>query len=390
MSVEASVGLNGASETLWDVLVIGAGPSGAIAAREAALRGLSVLLIDKAEFPREKVCGCCLNRATLGLLEATGLGRLTGDLGARPLNRFKLAAAGHAATLSLPGGVALSREAFDVALVQAAKDAGAHFMPQTTATIGEAGADHRSVHLRIAGEEATARGRVILGAAGLAGKLFEGERDEDHGIAANSRIGASAIISANESSFEPGTINMACAAGGYVGLVILEDGRLNLAAALDPAFVRERGGLGEAAESIIQSAGFALPAGIRDSRWRGTPALTRRPSRVAAERFFALGDAAGYVEPITGEGISWALRCGIAAAPLAERACREGWSDSLARAWTEYHRRNIIANQIICTRLASVLRHPFVTRGVVRVLEAAPALARPIVRRLNALNFAPI
>lgn len=49
----------------YDVVVIGAGPAGSVAAYTAATQGLDVLLLDKARFPRFKVCGCCLNARAL-------------------------------------------------------------------------------------------------------------------------------------------------------------------------------------------------------------------------------------------------------------------------------------------------------------------------------------
>ena len=64
------------SAHVWEAVVIGAGPAGAVAARELAHQGLSVLLVDKARFPRRKVCGGCLNAAVLMLLEQIGLGDL--------------------------------------------------------------------------------------------------------------------------------------------------------------------------------------------------------------------------------------------------------------------------------------------------------------------------
>ena len=64
------------SDTTWDVVVVGAGPAGSMAALEIARRGRSVLLVDKASFPRYKVCGCCLNARALSLLELADLGGL--------------------------------------------------------------------------------------------------------------------------------------------------------------------------------------------------------------------------------------------------------------------------------------------------------------------------
>src|SRR5262249_58903437 len=113
----------------WDAVVVGAGPAGSVTARELARGGARVLLVDKATFPRPKVCGCCLNRAALAALRAVGLGHIPARCGAVPLSRVKLAAGRSAADVLLPGGVAVSREAFDAALVAEAVSAGVTFRP---------------------------------------------------------------------------------------------------------------------------------------------------------------------------------------------------------------------------------------------------------------------
>ncbi|MCX7415498.1 MAG: FAD-dependent oxidoreductase, partial [Planctomycetia bacterium] len=59
---------------MWDIVVVGAGVSGSIAAREAARLGSKVLLVEKATLPRRKVCGCFLNAnavASLAQLDLT-------------------------------------------------------------------------------------------------------------------------------------------------------------------------------------------------------------------------------------------------------------------------------------------------------------------------------
>src|ERR1019366_8245574 len=95
----------------WDVVVVGAGPAGSLAARELARRGAAVLLLDKAHFPRAKVCGGCLTLKALATLTAVGLGTLADGCGAIPLASLSLAVARAQARVSLPGK-ALSREAF--------------------------------------------------------------------------------------------------------------------------------------------------------------------------------------------------------------------------------------------------------------------------------------
>src|SRR5262249_59165822 len=96
--------------------------------------------------------------------------------------------------------------------------------------------------------------------------------------AAGSRIGGGFVLSADSAPafYERGTIYMATGQDGYVGLVRVEDDRVDVAAALDPAFVKSEGGLGPAAEAIIRSLDWPVPVGLVEAPWKGTPALTRR------------------------------------------------------------------------------------------------------------------
>src|SRR5262249_46303070 len=137
LTLAPTLHLEQAGGRCWEVVIIGAGPAGAMAAHQLAWMGKSVLLVDKAVFPRWKVCGCCLNTRALATLRATGLGPLTARCGAVPLQNLELAARNRRALLPLAGGVALSREAFDAALVRAAIEAGAAFLPGAFASLGE-------------------------------------------------------------------------------------------------------------------------------------------------------------------------------------------------------------------------------------------------------------
>ena len=123
------------SRQFWDVIVVGAGPAGAMAACELAHRSFRVLLVDKSAFPRPKVCGCCLNGQALALLHARGLGSTISNLGAVPLRHLLLAAGGRRAILSLPAGMALNREVLDMSLANAAIEKGVVFLPNTNATL---------------------------------------------------------------------------------------------------------------------------------------------------------------------------------------------------------------------------------------------------------------
>ncbi len=372
--LESTLHLTAVATQSWDAVVVGAGPAGSLAARELARLGRSVLLVDRATFPRWKVCGCCLNGSALGTLAAVGLGDLPERLGAIPLTGVTLAAGGRQASLRLPAGVALSREAFDVALIREAIRAGAAFRQGTT--VRRATGDELEL---IAGSESVrVQPGIAIAADGLNGQLtaLSGERSA---VAPRSRIGAGVVVERAPKDYVSRQIFMAVGRGGYVGLVRLEDGRLDVAAAFDPEFVRTSGGLGTAASAVLAEAGFPAIADLAESPWRGTPLLTRRARQIAGERWYAIGDAAGYVEPFTGEGMAWALASGVAVAPLVAR----DWSPSSMAEWESTHRRLVRSRQTVCRIVAKVLRSPRLSRLAVRVLAVAPGLSRPVVAGLN-------
>jgi flavin-dependent dehydrogenase len=410
MSVAPTLSLEEAARRPWDAAVVGAGPAGALSARELARRGLAVLLVDQASFPRWKVCGCCLNARALGALGAAGLGGLAADCGAVPLGAVELSCGGRSARVALSGGVALSREAFDAALVREALRAGAAFLPQTRAALpavrtpsrraSEGTVPSLALGARVADDPqeprafrvldlyqgpltAAARARCVVAADGLGGKLLARAGVSAAPAAPGSRIGAGAVLAEAPPFYLPGTVYMACGAHGYAGLVRLEDGRLEVAAALDTEWVRGRGGPAAAVAPLLAEAGWPVPAALGGAAWRGTAALTRCASRCAAERLFVVGDAAGYVEPFTGEGMAWALSAGLALAPLAARAARD-WRPGLAGAWVALYRRVVARRRLACRGAAFVLRHPPLVRTLVSLLDHAPGLAAPFLRILNA------
>jgi len=367
----------------YDVVVIGAGPAGSVAAYMAATQGLEVLLLDKAKFPRFKVCGCCLNARALRTLAGLGLGGIPAQLGARSLTHVNVYAPGRRASFALSGSVSVSRQRLDAALALRAERAGAQFVDGTTATMGPPEGTSRRVDLCLKdGEARRVRAGVVLIADGLAGTALRGHRELAGRVARNSRLGAGTIVEPVPPGYEDAGVTLACGRGGYLGTVRLEQGQLDVAAALDRDYVRATGGPGRAAENLLNETGLPPIPGLRGSSWRGTPALTRQRSAIAGERFFILGDAAGYVEPFTGEGIAWAIDGAAAVSEWICVASRE-WDASLAQSWTRRHRALVRRRQWGCRILAGVLRRPRLARTLIGMFGRTPGLARPLVRRLT-------
>ncbi|HJQ82371.1 MAG TPA: FAD-dependent oxidoreductase, partial [Lacipirellulaceae bacterium] len=119
----------------WDVVILGAGPAGAIAARQLAREGRQVLLVEKSQLPRSKVCGGCLGGAALDVLEQVGLGDLPAKCGGVALQKIRLASGGSVAQIDICRRVALSRQTFDAAITREAIRSGATLCTETAGSL---------------------------------------------------------------------------------------------------------------------------------------------------------------------------------------------------------------------------------------------------------------
>lgn len=381
----------------FDAVVVGAGPAGCLVARQLAAAGASVLILERREVPRWKVCGSCMGMGALTVLAEVGLGDLPRAGGAVPLSELVVQSRRHRANLALQGGVSWSRAAMDQALLRAAERSGATCWTGAHARIGAVAGGQRIVTVRRAGALLELRARVVVDAAGLGGAAHPG--DARGVVRSDARVGVGAIVprgalvrvgfadgsrgsaalrAGDWADLPPGRIHMVVDRTGYVGMVELEDGSLDVAAAVDvPALRREVPG--EAVCRILRAAGLRLE-GEPTHGWRGTPPLTRTTARPAETRLFRIGDAMGYVEPFTGEGIGWALASARAVAPLALRGI-DGWDGSLERGWHEYAMGQADRSRRLCRAVSRGLRHPLLVDGVLALLARAPAVAAPWIRR---------
>ena len=386
--VAPTISATDAAARMWDAIVIGAGPAGSVAARELARMGHRVLIVDRKAFPRPKTCGGCINGQALAILRHAGLGETIDALGGVPLERFTLHTKAGSVTLPLPGGVALSREVFDAALLQAAISAGAEFASECVAHVAPPPTgEYRAVMLRTSNGEFAAKASVIIVAAGLASFGVLKHSEIRFTAARGTRVGFGATTPEPCDAIEDGTIHMAVSNTGlgYAGLVRLESGLVGIAAAIDPVMIKVLMA-GSNSESVIgrvfQQVGYTPDIPWAELRWHGTPELTQKPSKPAAARILLIGDAAGYVEPFTGEGIAWGLASALAVAPIAAQGIRE-WHPRLEDRWRLEHRRLIGRRQRLCRAIAFGLRKPGIVRAAARILRVAPSAAKPFVRSMS-------
>jgi flavin-dependent dehydrogenase len=364
----------------WDAIVIGAGPSGSMAAHQLAVRKQKVLLIDKSSFPRNKVCGCCLSSSGGKALVQAGLGSLLKSDIFSELDQLRLFNGSGSALISIPEGFSVSREDLDISLIEAAVSKGVQFLPEATATVISLDSLEPAalIDVSLSGESRRLAAKVVLVADGLSGKSLSSFPEFAPIVKPNARFGAGTTIEDSTRFYQDGRIYMALGDFGYVGVVRLASGKLDVAAAFDRDFSRANAGPLGAAASILQNCNLPIPTGFAQGHWSGTEPLTRARRRIAGRRLFVIGDSCGYPEPFTGEGMAWALWSGILVADLAQRAATRP-DPALVRAWTTLHAKNITSRQNFSRLLSLALRYPWFRAAAVSLLSARPGMAKPLV-----------
>ena len=398
-----------AAATPWQALVVGAGPAGAAAAYRLAARGVRTLLVDRGVLPRWKVCGCCLSPAAVGelrRLECPPTEPAHLPLGVIPLNAVRVCHEGRSVLLPMTGGGIASREHLDTALVRHAISAGTHWLPSTQVmSIADARRDGpgpvtlavRSV-ADAASQPVMITADVVVLATGLADSVrvdadvASPEQAAATETAEDSRIGLGATLEPTALDLADGQLIMAVAREGYCGLVRLEDGRIDLAAAVDRRALGQHASPAQAMLAILSRAldGCAASPPFTDAimtaSFRATPALTRQASLLAGAsgRILRIGDAAGYVEPFTGEGIGWALAAGrlVTESLLDPAAGSAGSLRRPAEAASRYlaeHRRHFRPLHARCRRVSLALRRPALVLAAVQAARVAPWAASRLV-----------
>ncbi len=363
----------------WDVVVIGAGVAGATAALLSAKRGLKTALVESKAFPREKVCGGCLNQRAQASLERLGVMDDLLAAGAVKLNRLDLRILKTVGCWSIPTLLSIRRSTLDQILIKHAVRAGATLFSETQAKVvfdesRHANPTQRQVVLRRGTESTLIHSRIVIVADGLTRSSLRDDSHFQSKIEVDSRVGVQAFLDPNDIQYDlaHGTLRMCVANGGYVGLSHTDGGHIDLAAAIDPKSICNKNSIASVVEKLFsKTMGSRIELPVEIS-WRSTPQLTRSSDRVADHRLLLIGDSIGYVEPFTGEGMSWAMASAEAAMPFIEKAVVEGWSHGFVDEWSTWVRKEHFRKQKQCRWMARQLHRPRLAAWILRACDKIP------------------
>jgi flavin-dependent dehydrogenase len=340
----------------YDMAVIGGGPAGAAAAITAARRGKHVVLVERGRYPRHKVCGEFVSAESLQLL---------GDLleGAPDLlttaprinkTRVFLSAGDFEAPIE-PAAASIARYELDHALWNAARASGV----DTRDGCGMVMVSRENGGFAVDGGQQIKCQRVILANG----------RRTDQGAAPSALVGIKA-------HFRPDkpleSVDLYFGESGYCGVQPLGNGSVNVCALVHADALKHSGG-------ERMRAAFEVHARMKQVKWEqvtemvATAALKFAEPEPLRDGMACAGDAAGFIDPFLGDGISLALQSGALAGSLESP---EEYAAEYARRFLPVFRR--------AARLRKLLHTPAIWHRPALLLMKWPGVARAVVERTRA------
>ncbi|MEZ4774728.1 MAG: NAD(P)/FAD-dependent oxidoreductase [Bacteroidia bacterium] len=367
------------------VIIVGGGLSGLITAILLREKGIPVTLIEKKNWPFHRVCGEYISNEVLPLLQKLGVDPFSH--GAVSIHRFKLSSPdGFVSQTPLPlGGFGISRFTLDHALVRKGEALGVEFLPGTEVASVNAIGDGFEVVTR-SGEKRVSP--VVLGAFGKRSGLdrvldrpFFRKRSPYLGIKYHMNWDVADDL-----------VELHTFRGGYCGVSRVEEGRTNVCYMMERSVFKAAGGMEGAEKKVLGQNPWLREVFENGKRLFDKPItineISFAPKSRVTDGIIMIGDAAGMITPLCGNGMAMAIRSGWMAAPWVEKFIRQKINrqqmiEGYSKEWNEEFRMRMWLGR----RLQSVFGNPSLTNLSVRFLAKQPDLLQSIVRQTHGKPF---
>jgi len=370
-----------------EVAVLGGGLAGTGAALSLARSGVDVALFEAGTLPRHRVCGEFLSPESRQTLARLGVLPRIEAAGARAVNSARFCCDGKSARFDLgaAAGLSISRFALDPLLVGAAQNAGARvFLASKTRTLERVGDG-----FEFESGAQKWRAKAVIVAAGRAKSPKSARKTEDEARFCGLKAHFSGV------DLEAGEVEMHLFRGGYCGLVRVEGEATNACLMTDYArlngqapdafwaqLCRENPALGARFRRATRICEWQSTGNVSFGRFRpiGESGDENGAPNAVARGALCAGDAAGYIHPLTGDGMAMALRAGELAGAVA-RQIRGGLEiEEAARLYRAAWRREFAARLQLAARLHPFALRPRLARPILPFLRHFPALSNALVR----------
>ncbi len=367
----------------YDAIVIGGGLAGCSVALQLARTNHDVALLEKATYPRHKLCGEFLSPEAQSSLAGLGVLDAVREAGAASITEAQLTGpTGTVSEHALPDtAIGLSRYRLDGLLYRAACAQGVDGHTGTKATAVEGSLEDGFV-VEAGGEKL--RGHLVIGAYGRRGVL---DRTLERPFLQQSSpyVAFKAHFAGRHDVASPGTIELHAAPGGYCGVGPVEDDRVNVCWIGRTDALKDAGGTPEAMLTMLRQ-NPKLDARLRplsrvSERFEAVSQVPLMSKNRFAGNVCMVGDAAGMIAPLCGDGMAMALDAADLLAPLAAEFLADNRPPAAFRSSYEQKWQHTFGRRMRIGRwVHAAAFRPNLTTALLYTCTALPPLARWLIR----------